>query len=81
MDWLLNNIGLISGFALSISVVAFYGGKILAVLKETAELLQVTVSAFADSKLTKEEVTSIIKEAKEVVAAIKDITKKDDESD
>ncbi len=76
MDWLLDNISLISGFILSIGIIAFYGNKILAVLKETAELLQVTANAFANAKLTKEEIAAIIKEAKEVVAAIKAVTKK-----
>lgn len=76
MTWLLDNISVITGLLLSIGVITFYGGRILTVLKETAELLQVLISAFADSKLTKEEVNAIIKEAKEVVAAVKDVAKK-----
>lgn len=76
MDWLLDNVSVITGLLLGIGVVGFYGSKVLVVLKETVELLQVTIDKFADSELTKDELKEIIKEAKDVVEAVRDVTKK-----
>lgn len=64
------------GFVLTIGVVWAGVRKILTLLKEVVDLLNVFIVALADQKLTKEEIDSIIKEAKEIPAAIKDLLKK-----
>ena len=49
---------------------------ILALLTETHELLGTVLSALQDSKLTTDEIATIVKEAKDVLAAAKKIGKK-----
>lgn len=77
MDWIVNNIVLLSGFILSIGIVAYYADKIVILLKEVAEALQVTASAFADNKITKDEIDSITKEWKDAATALQNVLKKD----
>jgi len=49
---------------------------VLAVLTEVRELLGAVLSALQDSKLTTDEIATIVKEAKDVLAAAKKIGKK-----
>jgi hypothetical protein len=51
--------------------------NVLALLAEVRELLGAVLSALQDSKLTTDEVATIVKEAKDVLAAAKEIGKKD----
>ena len=46
------------------------------VLKEITELLNAIVVAFADKKLTKDEIDTIVKEAKDVPLAVKALIRK-----
>lgn len=76
-EWIItNNLPQIITAVIAIAVVWKYLSKILPILKEVCDLLHVVVIAFEDKKLTKEEFDNIIKEAKEIPAAIKDALKK-----
>lgn len=74
MSWEI--IVMILGAALTVGIVWKYVSKVLVVIKEVADLLNVLLVAMADQKLTKEEIDSIIKEAKDIPAAIKGLLKK-----
>ena len=50
--------------------------KAVKVLKEISELLNAIVVAFADKKLTKDEIDTIVKEAKDVPLAVKTLIRK-----
>jgi len=73
---MVNYIIMALGALLTIGVVWNYASKILAVVKEVADLLNAVLVAMADQKLTKEEIDLIIKEAKEIPAVIKNLLKK-----
>ena len=50
--------------------------KATKVLKEISELLNAIVVAFADKKLTKDEIDTIVKEAKDIPLAVKALIRK-----
>ena len=64
------------GAVIGIGAIWLVLSKALGVLKEISELLSAVVAAFADKKLTKEEIDTIIKEAKDVPLAVKALIKK-----
>lgn len=75
MEWiwnlLSNNWETILGFVLGIGLVSIYLAKIRILLRQVAELLIAFDNAFADSKLSKEEMEGIKKEAIDVWNAVK----------
>lgn len=76
MDYLSGNIPQVLTAVVGIGAVWFIMSKALKVLKEITELLNAIVVAFADKKLTKEEIDTIVKEAKDVPLAVKALIKK-----
>ncbi|MFH2026775.1 MAG: hypothetical protein ABIK30_13340 [bacterium] len=76
MDYVSGNIPQIITAVVGIGAVWLVLSKALSVLKEISELLSAVVMAFADKKLTKEEIDTIVKEAKDVPLAIKALIKK-----
>lgn len=76
-DYLMGNIPQLLTATIGISAVWFILSKAVKVLKEISELLNAIVVAFADKKLTKDEIDTIIKEAKDVPLAIKALIRKD----
>ena len=63
-----------SGYEIAVLVLmiclAFAGGKIKALIKESHELLDVIDDALADNKISQAELSAIVKEAKDVGTAI-----------
>lgn len=76
MNYLSGNIPQVLTAVVGIGAVWFILSKALKVLKEITELLNAIVVAFADKKLTKEEIDTIVKEAKDVPLAVKALIKK-----
>ena len=76
MDYLSGNIPQLLTAVVGIGAVWFILSKALNVLKEITELLNAIVVAFADKKLTKDEVDTIVKEAKDVPLAVKALIRK-----
>ena len=76
MDYLTGNIPQIITAVIGIGAVWLVMSKALNVLKEISELLSAIVVAFADKKLTKDEINTIVKEAKDVPLAVKALIKK-----
>ena len=76
MDYLTGNIPQIITAVVGIGAVWLVMSKALNVLKEISELLSAVVVAFADKKLTKDEIDTIVKEAKDVPLAVKALIKK-----
>ena len=76
MDYLSGNIPQILTAVVGIGAIWLVLSKALKVLQEISELLNAIVVAFADKKLTKDEIDTIVKEAKDVPLAIKAIMKK-----
>lgn len=76
MDYLSGNIPQVLTAVVGIGAVWFVMSKALKVLKEITELLNAIVVAFADKKLTKEEIDTIVKEAKDVPLAVKALIRK-----
>ena len=76
MDYLSGNIPQLLTAAVGIGAVWFIMSKALKVLKEITELLNAIVVAFADKKLTKDEIDTIVKEAKDVPLAVKALIRK-----
>ncbi|MDD3087731.1 MAG: hypothetical protein PHP89_04120 [Candidatus Omnitrophica bacterium] len=76
MDYLTGNVPQIITAVVGIGAVWLVLSKALNVLKEISELLNAIVVAFADKKLTKDEVDAIVKEAKDVPLAVKALIKK-----
>jgi len=76
MDYLSGNIPQLLTAVVGIGAVWFIMSKALKVLKEITELLNAIVVAFADKKLTKDEIDTIVKEAKDIPLAIKALIKK-----
>jgi len=68
---LLENLGAVTSFVLSIGAVAMVWAKARTVLTQTGELIAVVVDAMADNSLTASEVKEIIKEGGDVVSALK----------
>ncbi len=76
MDYLSGNIPQLLTAVVGIGAVWFIMSKALKVLKEITELLNAIVVAFADKKLTKDEIDTIVKEAKDVPLAVKALIRK-----
>lgn len=76
MNYFTGNIPQIITAVVGIGAVWLVLSKALNVLKEISELLNAIVVAFADKKLTKDEVDVIVKEAKDVPLAVKALIKK-----
>ena len=76
MDYLSGNIPQLLTAVVGIGAVWFIMSKALKVLKEITELLNAIVVAFADKKLTKDEIDTIVKEAKDIPIAIKTLIRK-----
>jgi hypothetical protein len=76
MDYLSGNIPQLLTAVVGIGAVWFILSKALNVLKEITELLNAIVVAFADKKLTKDEIDTIVKEAKDVPLAVKALIRK-----
>jgi len=76
MDYLSGNIPQLLTAVVGIGAVWVILSKAVKVLKEISELLNAIVVAFADKKLTKDEIETIMKEAKDVPLAVKAIIKK-----
>ncbi len=76
MDYVTGNVPQLITAIVGIGAVGFVLSKALNVLKEISELLNAVVVAFADKKLTKEEIDTILKEAKDVPFAVKELIKK-----
>ena len=76
MDYLSGNIPQLLTAVVGIGAVWVVLSKAVKVLKEISELLNAIVVAFADKKLTKDEIETIMKEAKDVPLAVKAIIKK-----
>ena len=67
MEFILENIELISGFILSLGFVSGWLVKVKGAVKELAELLSTVNKALSDGKLTKDEINLIIKESKDII--------------
>ena len=76
MEYVKGNVPQIITAVVGIGAVWLMLSKALSVLKEISELLSAVVMAFADKKLTKEEIDMIVKEAKDVPLAVKALIKK-----
>jgi hypothetical protein len=76
MDYLTGNIPQLVTAIVGIGAVWMILSKALNVLKEINELLSAIVVALADKKLTKAEIDTIVKEAKDVPLAIKTLIRK-----
>ena len=76
MDYLSGNIPQVLTAVVGIGAVWFIMSKALKVLKEITELLNAIVVAFADKKLTKDEIDTIVKEAKDIPLAVKALIRK-----
>ena len=76
MDYLSGNVPQLLTAVVGIGAVWFILSKALNVLKEITELLNAIVVAFADKKLTKDEIDTIVKEAKDVPLAVKALIRK-----
>ena len=76
MDYLSGNIAQLLTAVVGIGAVWVILSKAVKVLKEISELLNAIVVAFADKKLTKDEIETIMKEAKDIPLAVKAIIKK-----
>jgi uncharacterized protein YoxC len=63
-------------FLLGFVPVAFYAGKIFNLLKEVSQLLMKVSSLLDDKQVTKEEISDVVKEAKDIMIAIKAFAKK-----
>ena len=76
MDYLSGNIPQLLTAVVGIGAVWVILSKAVKVLKEISELLNAIVVAFADKKLTKDEIETIMKEAKDVPLAVKALIRK-----
>jgi len=76
MDYLTGNIPQLATAVIGIGAVWMILSKAMNVLKEINELLSAIVVALADKKLTKAEIDTIVKEAKDVPLAIKTLIRK-----
>ena len=76
LDYIAGNIPQILTAGIGIGAVWMILSKALNVLKEINELLSAIVVALADKKLTKAEIDTIVKEAKDVPLAIKALIRK-----
>ena len=71
LDFLLNNIELITAWVLSIGAVSALLLKAKKIIKELAEALITLSDALEDDTLTKEEVANIIKEFSDIITIFK----------
>ena len=76
MSYLSGNIPQILTAVIGVGAIWLVLSKALKVLQEITELLNAIVVAFADKKLTKDEIDTIVKEAKDVPLAVKALIKK-----
>jgi len=58
-------------FAMGFGIVSIYAKKLMNLLKEVSELIGTVSTMLDDSKVTKEEIDAIVKEAKDIVEAVK----------
>jgi hypothetical protein len=58
-------------FALGFSVVSVYAAKLMNLLKEVSGLIGTISVMLDDNKVTKEEIDAVVKEAKDIVNAVK----------
>lgn len=68
---LMDNLGSITSFVVSITAVGYIWTNARKVLTQAGELIAVVVDAMQDNSLTAEEVKRIIKEGGDVVGAVK----------
>ena len=73
LNWLQENVATISGYILGIGIVWTVISKVGNLAKEVGELLMVFAEAIADKKISNDEIAKIVKEAKDIPAAIKDL--------
>ena len=76
MDYLSGNIPQLLTAIVGIGAVWVILSKAMNILKEITELLNAIVVAFADKKLTKDEIDTIVKEAKDIPLAVKSLIRK-----
>ncbi|MCK9555024.1 hypothetical protein M0R36_04305 [bacterium] len=76
LDYVTGNIPQLLTAGVGIGAVWFILAKALKVLKEISELLNAVLVAFADKKLTKDEIAVIVKEAKDIPLAVKAVVQK-----
>ena len=76
IDYLTSNIPQIITAVVGIGAVGAILVKASKVLKEISELLSAIVVALADKKLTKEEIDTIVKEAKDIPVVVKALISK-----
>lgn len=76
MDYLSGNIPQLLTAVVGIGAVWVILSKAMNILKEITELLNAIVVAFADKKLTKDEIDTIVKEAKDIPLAVKTLIRK-----
>ena len=76
MDYVKGNVPQIVTVLIGISAVWVILAKAMKVLKEISELLNAIVVALADKKLTEEEIDTIVKEAKDIPIAVKNLLNK-----
>ena len=76
LDYVMGNIPQLLTAGIGIGAVWFILSRALKVLKEISEFLNAVLVAFADKKLTKEEIAVIIKEAKDIPLAVKAVVQK-----
>jgi hypothetical protein len=76
MDYLSGNIPQLLTAVVGIGAVWVILSKAMNILKEITELLNAIVVAFADKKLTKDEIDTIVKEAKDIPLAVKSLIRK-----
>ena len=72
----ISNLPQIITAVVTIALVWKYASKALILVKEVEELLSAIVVAFADRKLTQEELDKIIKEAKDIPTAVREMLSK-----
>jgi len=68
----LQNIPALIGVLLTIGIVWKYASKVLAVVKEVADLLNVLLVALADQKLTKEEIAPLFRVPFTLMGSLRD---------
>jgi len=71
MDLLTTILTYLVPFALGFVPVAFYATRLFNVLKEVAGLIGTISIMLDDGKVTKEEIDAVVKEAKDIIEAVK----------
>lgn len=76
LDVIIGNLPSLITALIAISFLWKYGSKALKLINEIQELLVAIVVAFADRKLTQEELDKIVKEARDIPEAIREMLSK-----